>query len=223
MVAPRAGVVARRGVGMDRDEQVGVEPAGDLVAVLEHADSGRPRGSARPAPGRRRRARRGSRGASARVMSFSRPVAERRGGAGIAAAMAGDRSRPAADWRRAPRVTGGSGPRSSASQRVERDGDAAAARAGRAGAERAGREQREQQRAAAIPSRALCRPPRGRGPAKMRRAQAAAVAARPRRMLAAGSAEIAAQSPSRRARLNCAGFACRPSRLTLHEAFLPPG
>ena len=29
------GVVERRGVGVDRDEQVGVEPPGDLVALVE--------------------------------------------------------------------------------------------------------------------------------------------------------------------------------------------
>src|ERR1044072_419129 len=31
------GVVERRGIGMDRDERIGVEPAGDLVAFVEAA------------------------------------------------------------------------------------------------------------------------------------------------------------------------------------------
>ena len=106
MVAPREPSSCGRGVGVDRDEQVGARAAGDLVAVLERRGSGRPRGSSRRAPGPsgERVARVAAPWPS--VTSFSLPTAERRGRAGIVAAMAGiehdQRPRRIAGCRRSP-------------------------------------------------------------------------------------------------------------------------
>ena len=156
MVAPWAASFERRGVGMDRDEQIGVEPAGDLVALVEAAIAVVLAGHRHPDPaGGGERVADGEAEREGDVLLALGD--ERRGGAGIVAAMAGidhHQRRIVAARRGHP----GQRPQLVGAERVERDGDAGRA-AGRRRADpgdQARAEDREQQGSSQSMA-ALCR------------------------------------------------------------------
>ena len=205
-------VVGGRGVGVDRDEQVGVEPAGDPVAVLEHQIAVVLAGHARPAPAPRRRARRAWRGASASVMSFSGRSVKGEAAPGSWPPWPGSITTSGGLAPRAG-VTGGSGPCSSA-----RSGSSAMVTPGpvRHGHERGARARKAPPaNRAANPSPAHCRRARSMGPAKNHAVRRAGRSSRgknarfPPRGGCSGRPQMLAasnRSPDGRD-LNCAGFA----------------